>query len=105
MKHDAFWSTVGSVCGAVLEMLYCHLVAIGVLSVHKSMSEAPLKHLFWIVFLTHIREPHDYLRHRLLHPWRVSWLPDVGRHLYRHIHKLHHKSYNTTAFSGKEIGK
>ena len=23
-----------------------------------------------------------------------------GRFLYKHIHKLHHKSYNTTAFSG-----
>ena len=29
----------------------------------------------WMVFMTHLREPHDYLRHRLLHPWRVNWLP------------------------------
>ena len=29
----------------------------------------------WILFMTHLREPHDYLRHRLLHPWRVNWLP------------------------------
>ena len=59
--------------------------------------------LFWIFFGTHIREPHDYFRHRLFHPWRISWLPDYGRVLYKYIHKLHHKSYNTTAFSGTSM--
>merc|ERR1712012_1026749 len=58
--------------------------------------------MVWILFMTHLREPHDYVRHRLLHPWRLNWFPgpDPGRFLYKHIHKLHHKSYNTTAFSG-----
>ena len=59
--------------------------------------------LIWIFFGTHIREPHDYFRHRLFHPWRISWLPDYGRILYKYIHKLHHKSYNTTAFSGTSM--
>merc|ERR1712156_665669 len=41
-------------------------------------------------------------RYKPLPPWRLNWLPgpDPGRFLYKHIHKLHHKSYNTTAFSG-----
>ena len=28
---------------------------------------------------------------------------DVGKFLYRHVHALHHKSYNPTAFSGTNM--
>ena len=30
-------------------------------------------------------------------------IPDVGRFLYKHVHSLHHKSYNPTAFSGTSM--
>ena len=30
-------------------------------------------------------------------------IPDVGKFLYRHVHALHHKSYNPTAFSGTNM--
>jgi sterol desaturase/sphingolipid hydroxylase (fatty acid hydroxylase superfamily) len=30
-------------------------------------------------------------------------MPDVGRFLYKHVHSLHHKSYNPTAFSGTSM--
>lgn len=100
MKHDAFWSTIGTICGSILEVVYCHGAANKTFSMHQTIGEAPVKHIIWILFMTHIREPHDYLRHRLFHPWRLSWFPDIGRFLYKHIHRLHHKSYNTTAFSG-----
>lgn len=39
----------------------------------------------------------------MFHPWRIAGIPDLGRFFYRHIHKLHHKSYNTTAFSGTSM--
>jgi hypothetical protein len=45
--------------------------------------------------------------HRCMHPWfdknDKRWVPDVGRFLYRHVHSLHHKSYNPTAFSGTSM--
>jgi len=102
VRHDAFWTTVGMVCATALEVAYCWGVANGKLQAASSLAESPITHLVWILFMTHLREPHDYIRHRLLHPWRLNWLPgpDPGRFLYKHIHKLHHKSYNTTAFSG-----
>ena len=101
-QHDALWTTVGTLCFSLLEIAYCHGAATNTFPMHQYLGEAPVKHLIWILFMTHIREPHDYVRHRLLHPWRITWLPipDIGRFLYKHIHKLHHQSYNTTAFSG-----
>ena len=37
---------------------------------------------------------------RAMHPWHTEMLPDLGKFAYRHVHSLHHKSYNPTAFSG-----
>jgi hypothetical protein len=42
-----------------------------------------------------------------MHPWfpknNKGMVPDVGRFLYKHVHSLHHKSYNPTAFSGTNM--
>lgn len=87
----------------MLEWGICHFMATGVLSFNYNMADAPLKHAFWALMLCHIREPHFYLIHRFMHPWRNPYLPDVGKFLYRHVHSLHHKSYNTTALSGTSM--
>ena len=34
---------------------------------------------------------------------QIQGVPDVGKFLYRHVHSLHHKSYNPTAFSGTSM--
>lgn len=34
---------------------------------------------------------------------QIAGLPDVGKFAYRHVHSLHHKSYNPTAFSGTSM--
>lgn len=67
------------------------------------MWDAPWKHLLWAFIITHVREPHDYAKHRVMHPWRMRGVWDGGKFLYRHVHSLHHKSYNTTAFSGTSM--
>jgi hypothetical protein len=36
----------------------------------------------------------------MIHPWRTTKVPDVGKFLYKHVHSLHHKAYNPTALSG-----
>lgn len=38
-----------------------------------------------------------------MHPWKTDRFPDIGKFLYRHVHSLHHKSYNPTAFSGTNM--
>ena len=58
-----------------------------------------------------------YQEHKLYHSSQIleSWknfesqksIPsmkkDFGKFLYRHVHSLHHKSYNPTAFSGTSM--
>ena len=34
---------------------------------------------------------------------QIKGVPDVGKFVYRHVHSLHHKSYNPTAFSGTSM--
>merc|ERR1712037_882581 len=71
VRHDAFWTSMGMVCATILEASYCWGVANNKISAATTLAEAPFTHLVWILFMTHLREPHDYLRHRLLHPWRT----------------------------------
>merc|ERR1719362_2319688 len=78
-------------------------MALGNLPYERNLMDNPLKSLFWALFLTHIREPHFYLVHRMMHPWRTKNFPDIGRWMYVQFHSTHHKSYNTTAFSGTNM--
>ena len=61
-----------------------------------------------MISITHWRIPHFHLIHRMMHPWK--WpvfdklgMGDFGKFLYKHVHSLHHKSYNPTAFSGTSM--
>ena len=47
--------------------------------------------VLWILFITHWSDFHFYVIHRMLH--------DIPL-LYRHVHRIHHKSYNTNPISG-----
>lgn len=94
---------IASCTATFLEWLMCYWMATGVLSFDLTLSEKPYKYIFWALFLEHVREPHFYSVHRVMHPWRVEGIPDVGRWLYKHVHSLHHKSYNITSFSGTSM--
>merc|ERR1712050_598104 len=54
--------------------------------------------------MTYWREVHFYCAHRGMHPWwdRDNGLlnGDIGAFLYRHVHSLHHKSFNPGPWSG-----
>ena len=80
-------------------------MATGNFALDKNLSDSPYKNAFWALFLTHLREPHFYLVHRMMHPWRIKskYMPDIGRFMYVNFHSTHHKSYNTTAFSGTNM--
>ena len=66
----------------------------------KLLIERPYLHTVLALLITHWRVPHFYAMHRFLHPWRLKNFPDIGRFMYKHIHSLHHKSYNPTTLSG-----
>jgi len=60
--------------------------------------------LFFLWFIAYWRETHFYFCHRGMHPWfdRENGLlnGDIGAFLYRHVHSLHHKSFNPGPWSG-----
>mmetsp|Transcript_42100 Transcript_42100/g.51080 ORF Transcript_42100/g.51080 Transcript_42100/m.51080 type:complete len:378 (-) Transcript_42100:205-1338(-) len=105
--HDAMMTTQASVCGTAVECFLCWLWATGRWSMSPNeLWEQPLKNFICAITITHWRIPHFYFIHRGMHPWRPakgSWIPDVGKFLYKHVHGLHHKSYNPTAFSGTNM--
>lgn len=107
MRNDAFVTTTASVCLTILEVMMCHLWASGKVPYQADMLETPLSNLLWAVTITHWRIPHFWAIHRGMHPWfekgSKNIIPDVGRFLYKHVHSLHHKSYNPTAFSGTNM--
>mmetsp|Transcript_18737 Transcript_18737/g.41671 ORF Transcript_18737/g.41671 Transcript_18737/m.41671 type:complete len:264 (-) Transcript_18737:2367-3158(-) len=101
--HDAVVTVQASVCGSVVEILICHLYAAGYVPSIVAISDSPVVTCLWAVTITHWRIPHFWLIHRAMHPWKTDTVPDVGRFLYRHVHSLHHKSHNPTAFSGTNM--
>lgn len=103
LKHDAFYTTTAMFTAWAVEVIMCHLWASGTVAFQKDMWETPLVSLLWIITITHWRVPHFYLIHRGMHPWKTTAIPDIGKVLYRHVHALHHKSYNPTAFSGTNM--
>jgi sterol desaturase/sphingolipid hydroxylase (fatty acid hydroxylase superfamily) len=103
IKHDAFYTTLSSFFGSCIEILLCHWWAIGAIPMQRSLSEAPLTNIIVAITITHWRMIHFTLMHRGMHPWKTTQIPDLGKFLYRHVHSLHHKSYNPTAFSGTSM--
>jgi len=102
--HDAIITTMASLTGAVLEIFCCHMWCTGRFpKFEPDLKVHILWNLMWALTITHWRIPHFYLIHRGMHPWRTRRIPDIGKFLYRHVHSLHHKSYNPTAFSGTNM--
>ena len=101
--HDSTWTTVSSIVAAGIEMLLCRGWASGAIAFHHNLCEAPVRNFLWAIFITHWRVPHFWLIHRAMHPWKIDGIPDMGKFLYKHVHSLHHKSYNPTAFSGTSM--
>ena len=107
--HDALLTSVATTMAGILEIALCHAWASGRLKLQRNLLDTPAQNFLWAVTITHWRVPHFYVMHRAMHPWfplkrqQGAMIPDVGRFLYRHVHSLHHKSYNPTAFSGTSM--
>ena len=105
MRHDVFFTTLSSVCASLIEILICYLYASGKFPIARCLADnfQISAHIILALTITHWRVPHFWLIHRVMHPWKTDFVPDVGKFLYRNVHSLHHKSYNTTAFSGTNM--
>jgi sterol desaturase/sphingolipid hydroxylase (fatty acid hydroxylase superfamily) len=106
--HDMFWSLVSTLVSAAAEVALLHAWARGALPAALAPAALPAvwwRHgptLFWVLSMPYFRILHFFCIHRAMHAGLVvpllGW--DVGAFLYKHVHSLHHKSRNPTAWSG-----
>ena len=101
--HDAKYTTIASIIAAGIECLLCHSWANGMLAYQKDWWDTPVFNFALAGAMVLWRGPHFYVIHRVMHPWRLTGVPDMGSFLYRKVHSLHHKSYNPTAWSGTSM--
>lgn len=100
MLRDMYLTLQASAIAAFIECGLCYLWANGIIGFQRNMVDSPLSNLAGGLLIVHYRSPHFYLTHRMMHPWKFKYGPDVGKFLYRRAHYLHHKSHNPTTFSG-----
>jgi len=100
LAHDMAYTVASMTCAAIIEMLVLHAWAIGAVPFVRDFWAAPFVTIAWCLTMKHWRHAHFFFIHRAIHPWRTSWIPDLGRFLYQHVHKEHHKSRNPTSWSG-----
>lgn len=105
LQREVLFTTLGWLQSAFWQVVFTHLWAIGYCKMPE-MTEASgyVQTITLLAFVTYWREIHFYWAHRGMHPWfareRGLLDGDVGAFLYRHVHSLHHKSYNPGVFSG-----
>ena len=103
MYRDFAVATQSMVWAAAVEIVLCRYWAAGAVASDQSLLSRPLLNAALVLTTTHWRIPHFWAIHRAMHPWKVDGFPDVGKFLYKHVHSLHHKSHNPTAFSGTNM--
>jgi len=104
LEREIFFTTLGWLQSAGWQCLLMHLWACGHLRFYVDFWASPVYSILGLVLMTYWREIHFYFAHRSMHPWWDRTLGlmdgDVGAFLYRHVHSLHHKSYNPGPWSG-----
>ena len=103
MAHDFVYTTLTVSCGAAVEVLVLHQWATGRWSRVTNFWTAPIATALWVLSMKHWRHTHFYFMHRFIHPWRTTLVPDLGRLLYVHVHKEHHKSHKCAADRTQDV--
>jgi len=104
LEREITFTTLGWLQSAFWQCLFTHLWACGYLYLYVDFWAYPVYSVtvFWLI--SYWREIHFFFAHRGMHPWwdRKNTLMDgdIGAFLYRHVHSLHHKSYNPGPWSG-----
>jgi sterol desaturase/sphingolipid hydroxylase (fatty acid hydroxylase superfamily) len=104
LQREVLFTTLGWLQSSAYQCMMTHLWATGRVAYYVDFWQYPAYSLFMLGVVTYWREIHFYWVHRAMHPWwnRKNGLAqgDVGAFLYRHVHSLHHKSYNPGPWSG-----
>lgn len=112
VAQDAAWATLSALVATAWEVLIAHAWAVGwwprgAGGVPGDAWWAHAPTLVALVCFPYFQIVHFYIIHRLMHRWYAPgarpssrWLPDVGAWLYKHVHYLHHRARDPTAFSG-----
>lgn len=105
LQREVVFTTLGWLQSALWQCLFTHLWATGYLQLPDLSVPSQLRLTCFLLFaVAYWREIHFYFAHRGLHPWfdreRGLLDGDIGAFLYRHVHSLHHKSYNPGPWSG-----
>jgi len=104
LQREVFFTTLGWLQSAAWQCVLTHCWANNSLMYYTDFWAFPVYSILVLCGVSYWREVHFYLAHRGQHPWwdRQNGLlnGDVGAFLYRHVHSLHHKSYNPGPWSG-----
>lgn len=101
-ERDRLLAVSGAVINSFFEIAQIALWASGSVRYDsQGLLSNPGWNLFWCTFGFYWSDIHFWFVHRLMHPWfRSQSSYDVGAILYRHVHSVHHKSYNPGPWSG-----
>ena len=73
LSHDAFHSTIATFCASTIEIVLCYGWANRYIHIrHHQLSDNILLYALMAIGISHMRKPHFYITHRIMHPWRVS---------------------------------
>lgn len=105
LQREVFFTTLGWLQSSFWQVVFTHLWATGYCKIPDMSAAGGYVHtVVLLAAVTYWREIHFYWAHRGMHPWfardRGLLDGDVGAFLYRHVHSLHHKSFNPGPFSG-----
>ena len=101
--RDIFWSSCSAVIAALLEAGGLHAYATGRVASGAASDAEWWRHAPTVLLMLtwpYTQNVQFYCLHRFLHRWGTTSVPDLGAFLYKHVHSLHHKAKNPTAFSG-----
>ena len=75
LSHDVFHSTIATFCASAIEIGLCYGWANEYIYIrHRHLSDNIPLYILMAIGISHMRKPHFYIIHRLMHPWRVSIL-------------------------------
>eukprot|EP01083_Nonionella_stella_P030186 82828_1 len=98
IKHDRFYTMTASIWCSMYEIATLYLFED---KLYTEFWKYWLYSMLWLEFINHCRSIYFYWIHRVMHPWRFTICgKDFGAILYRSVHSLHHKSYNTSVWTG-----
>lgn len=101
-SRDRRLTSFGVVLGSLMECFVLHMWATAKWNSYDDF----WKHWVWsltlVALLPYWADFHFFFIHRFIHPWCPQRLGryDLGKFLYKHVHSIHHKSYNTGPWTG-----